>query len=264
MNLTFLGTGTSYGVPMIGCDCAVCSSNDPKNKRLRPCLLIGHEDKNMLVDTPPDLRTQCLAHGVAHVDAVLYTHEHADHVNGIDDMRRFSALQDGYITCYANSRTAGELHVRFPYCFPDAEARAGEWVRWSLPTLRTETLSGPFNLFGLRVTPMSVLHNELEVTAYRFDDADGHSVVYATDCNYISDETREKILGTNVLILDLLRERPHVSHFGLSEAVEVAREIQAGQTYFVHMSHMLEHHETNAQLPDSMELAYDGLVVDFN
>ena len=117
----------------------------------------------MLVDTPPDLRTQCLAHGVAHVDAVLYTHEHADHVNGIDDMRRFSALQDGYITCYANSRTAGELHVRFPYCFPDAEARAGEWVRWSLPTLRTETLNGPFNLFGLRVTPMSVMHNQLRI-----------------------------------------------------------------------------------------------------
>ncbi|MCS6861381.1 MAG: MBL fold metallo-hydrolase [Abditibacteriales bacterium] len=257
MQILFLGTGTSVGVPVIGCTCATCTSPDPKNKRFRPSILVSHNGKNVLVDTPPDLRSQALTFGVTRVDAVLLTHTHADHLNGLDDLRQFTNLQGEYIPLYGREEHLRRVQTTFDYAFVPGRDYPG------FPRLRGESLNGRLELFGLTITPLEVHHGGMRVSAFRFEDEAGHRVAYVTDTNHIPEATMKELTDLDVLILDALRYRPHPVHFSLAQAIAVARQLQPRQTYFTHVAHDLEHHTVNAALPPEMALAYDGLVISF-
>jgi phosphoribosyl 1,2-cyclic phosphate phosphodiesterase len=250
VRLTVLGSGTSHGIPMIGCDCAVCASDDPRDKRTRPSVLFSYNGRNILVDTSPELRLQCIACGIRQVDAILYTHFHADHIVGLDDVRRFNWLQREPITLYGDRRTLARLRQAFAYAFaqdPDYPS--------AKPELRTAIIDGPLELLGQRVTPIPLMHGSLPVYGFRVG-----KIAYCTDCNRIPDESRALLRDLDVLVLDAVRRRPHATHFNLAQAVEEAHRIGARRTYFTHIAHELKHAETNAELPDGMELAYDGLI----
>ncbi|MEP0842707.1 MAG: MBL fold metallo-hydrolase, partial [Phycisphaerae bacterium] len=219
LRVTVLGSGTSHGVPMIGCDCPVCVSTDPRDRRTRSSILIGVNGRNILVDTTPELRLQCLAHDVRRVDAVLFTHHHADHVAGLDDLRRFNHLQDAAITCFADARTGRALERMFPYAFD----HAGEYVS-SRPRLHLGVIEGPFDLFGARIVPVPLFHGQLPVLGFRVG-----RFAYCTDVSRIPDESWPLLEGLETLILDGLRHRPHPTHFNLEQAVEAARRIGAGR-----------------------------------
>lgn len=251
-----LGSGTSHGVPMIGCGCAVCASSDPRDKRTRPSIYVRMGEVRMLVDTSPELRLQCLANDIRTVDAVLFTHHHADHVAGLDDLRRFNWIMKRAMPCYGTQRTLNGLRRMFSYAF---EAAADS--PHSRPQLELrEIAEGPFEVGGAAagsgelVIPIPLMHGPMPVLGFRFG-----RFAYCTDCSVIPPESFELLGGLEVLILDALRPTPHPTHFSLEQAVETAQRIGAGRTYFTHMAHQLKHAETNAGLPDGMELAYDGL-----
>jgi len=250
--LIFLGTGTSVGVPMVGCACATCISNDPRNSRLRCGLAVGLPDGNLLVDTPTDLRTQLLRERLGTVHAVLYTHEHADHLFGLDDLRLFPFYLGHKLPLYCEARVEARIRRSFDYAFEsDAEALHPG----AIPHLTiTQITTAPFDLLGARVTPIRLRHGRLGVLGFRFGD-----IAYCTDTNGIPDESWPLLEGLDVLVLDALRPRPHATHFSLDEAVEVARRVGARRTLFTHISHELEHAATSALLPQGMDLAYDGL-----
>ncbi len=252
VRLTVLGSGTSHGIPMIGCDCAVCRSDDPRDRRTRPSVVFSFDDRHVLVDTGPELRLQALAAGLRHVDAVLYTHHHADHIVGLDDLRRFNALARAPLPVHGSAATLRGLRAMFPYAFredPDYPS--------SKPNLVPVEIDGEFELFGRRVVPIPLLHGTMPVLGFRIGD-----VAYCTDCSAIPPESWKLLEGLQVLILDGLRRRPHPTHFNITQAVEVAGRIGARRTYFTHIAHELGHRQTNAELPDGMELAYDGLVIE--
>ncbi|HID56565.1 TPA: MBL fold metallo-hydrolase [Candidatus Poribacteria bacterium] len=251
MRITFLGTGTSHGVPMIACDCPVCRSNDPKNKRTRTSILVSYNGRNILVDTTPELRIQTIRCDVRRVDAVLFTHHHADHLHGLDDLRRFSDIQRMRIPCYGNEKTIRRIETVFDYAIKAKNLGGG------IPRIETHVIKGEFELFGLRICPLKLLHGRMEILGYRFED-----VAYATDCSAIPTETAERMRGLKLLILDALRFRPHPTHFNISQALEVVERLKPERTLFVHMTHDVDHHTTNAMLPDGVELAYDGMVVE--
>lgn len=252
VQLTILGSGTSHGVPMIGCECPVCTSPDPRDKRTRTSAVFSYDGRNLLIDTGPELRLQCLACGIRRADAILFTHHHADHVVGLDDVRRFNWLQGGAITCYGNAKTIEHLRNMFSYAFLyDPEYPSAK------PQLDMQVIDGPLELFGRRVVPIPYFHGSLPVLGYRVGD-----IAYCPDCNLIPDEAAALLKGLDVLVLDALRRRPHPTHFNLEQAVEAARRIGARRTYFTHLAHELKHAETNSGLPEGMELAYDGLVVE--
>lgn len=262
MRVTVLGSGTSHGVPAIGCDCAVCSSTDPRDHRTRPSILVELTDpaaspfagavRSILVDTATDLRTQALANRVRRVDVILFTHTHADHVFGLDDVRRFNQMQKGAIACYANADTVASLRRMFAYVFEPPKQKGG-----GLPQLSLFPLAGGFSLGGLEVVPITVCHGTLPVLGFRFG-----TFAYLTDCNRIPDESWPLLDGVRTLIIDALRQRPHSTHFSVDEAIEASRRIGARRTYFTHISHDLPHAATNAQLPEGVELAYDGLTLE--
>lgn len=252
VRLTILGSGTSHGIPMIGCDCPVCRSPDPRNRRTRPSALLSYNDHHVLIDTSPELRLQCLSSGVTRVDAILFTHFHADHVAGLDDVRRFNWLARRPLDVYADERTLARLRQMFPYAF-DLDASYPS----ARPELRPVCIQGPFELFGATVTPIPYLHGPLPVLGFRVGP-----VAYCPDCSRMPDESRTLLGDLDVLVLDALRRRPHPTHFNLEQAVEEARRIGAARTYFTHIAHELEHAATNAELPRGMELAYDGLVIE--
>jgi len=256
VRITVLGSGTSQGVPAIGCDCAVCTSSDPKDKRTRPSVYIEGEGAAILVDTSTDLRMQALANRIRRVDAILFTHTHADHVMGLDDVRRFNQMQKGAIACYGDAGTVANVRKMFSYVFdPPMQIGGG------LPELVLHTIDGPLTLGGgLRVIPVPLWHGALPILGYRIG-----SFAYLTDCNRIPDESWRLLTadgGVRVIILDALRHRPHSTHFSLGEAVDVARRLGVERAYYTHISHDLAHAETNAQLPAGNELAYDGLIVE--
>ena len=254
MKITFLGTGTSTGVPMIGCDCEVCLSEDPKNKRMRPSILITVNHHNILVDTTPEFRLQAIANGIRRVDAVLFTHSHADHMHGIDDLRIFSKTQEDPILCYGNPPTLARLQHAFDYIFSPGHYKG------LLPNIKLESVGGPFSLFGQTIEPIQVMHGKTEVLGFRLGD-----FAYVTDCGQIPDESMGLLFGVETLVLDALRWEPkHPAHLTIPEAIDVSQRLRAKQTYFTHMMHLVEHHETNARLPDGIELAYDGLVLEVN
>jgi len=252
MRVILLGTGTSHGVPMIACDCPVCTSADPCDRRTRTSALVETAGRCLLIDTPPELRVQCLACGVRRVDAVLYTHGHTDHVAGLDDLRRFNALQRSRIDCYGDRATLEVLRQMFPYAFVDLPDYPS-----AKPDLRAVEVRGPFQACGVPVVPIPLMHGPMPVLGYRIGD-----FAYCTDCSAVPEASFELLGGLELLVLDGLRHRPHPTHFNLSQAVEVARRIGARRTRFTHIAHELPHAATNATLPAGMALAFDGEILE--
>lgn len=250
VRLTILGSGTSHGIPMIGCDCAVCASADPRDRRTRTSAVFSFDGHHLLIDTSPELRLQCVANGIKQADAILYTHHHADHVVGLDDVRRFNWLQRRPLTVYGSDETLARLRQMFAYAFEDDPNYPS-----ARPELRMEPLAGPIQLFGRTVTPLRYKHGPTDVTGFRVGN-----IAYCPDCNFIPDETRANLKDLDVLVLNALRHRPHPTHFTLAEAVDEAKRIGARQTYFIHIAHELPHAATEATLPAGMKLAYDGLI----
>lgn len=249
--LVFLGTGTSVGVPVIGCACETCTSTDRRNNRTRCGLALGLPEGVLLVDTPTDLRTQLLREGIGLAHSVLFTHEHADHLFGLDDVRLFPFHLQHKLPLYCEETVEARIRKSFDYAFaaPDVLHPAG------IPQLEIRRITTePFELLGARVVPVRLLHGRSEVLGFRFGN-----VAYCTDTNRIPPESWALLESLDVLILDALRPKPHVTHFSLDEAVAVAERLRPKRTYFTHISHELEHATTAAALPPDMELAYDGL-----
>lgn len=254
VHVVLLGTGTSTGVPVIGCECAVCTSDDPHNKRLRCAAWIRTAGLSLLIDAGPDVRRQALEFGIKRVDAVLYTHHHYDHVAGIDDLRPFCFDIRTPIPAFAHADTVDALTNLFGYVFSDDRYP-------SAPRLDLNTTSGPFVVTGrygqagsARVTPVEAQHGSLPVNGYRIGD-----FAYVTDVNHIPDSSLELLRGVDTLVLDALRHEPHTTHYTIGEAIQVARAIGARKTYFTHLTHTVDHATENAQLPDGISLGYDGL-----
>ena len=250
VRLTILGSGTSHGIPMIACDCRVCTSADPRDQRSRSSALFSFDDHHILIDTSPELRLQCVAQRVTRVDAICFTHAHADHLAGLDDVRRFNDLQNSELTVYGNAATLAHVQTMFAYAFSEDPAYPSY-----KPALRAVEIDGPFEVCGREVLPIPYLHGPLPVLGYRVG-----GIAYCPDCSFIPDESRALLAGLDVLVLDGLRRRPHPTHFNIEQAVEEARRIGARRTYFTHIAHELLHAETDSTLPEGMQLAYDGLV----
>jgi phosphoribosyl 1,2-cyclic phosphate phosphodiesterase len=249
----FLGTGTSHGVPMIGCDCAVCRSDDPRDTRSRPSIYVVCDDGlGVLVDTTPDLRAQALRHDIRRVDSLLFTHSHADHLMGLDEVRRYNSLNRAAMPVYGDARTLADLRRTFAYIF-DADAPRGGGV----PDLRLWTIGGAFCLGRQEVVPVPLVHGSRPILGFRFG-----RFAYLTDCNGVPETSLALLGGLDSLVLDALRHRPHPTHFTVDQAVEMARRIGARQTYFTHIAHDLGHAATCASLPAGMALAHDGLQLD--
>ena len=252
MKITLLGTGTSQGVPIIGSDHPVCKSEDPRDKRLRVSILLEWDDKSYVVDCGPDFRQQMLANDVSKIDGILFTHEHNDHVIGLDDVRPFYFRQ-GNISVYAHQRVMKELKKRFEYIFAIEDKYPGA------PTLdEYQITEAPFHLGKKKVIPINVYHGKLQVFGFRIED-----MAYVTDAKYIADEEVEKLKGVKVLILNALRKKEHNTHLNLEQAVDVARKVGAEQTYFTHISHHMGFHaEVEKELPDNIHLGYDNLKIE--
>lgn len=251
--VTVLGSGTSSGVPAIGCTCATCRSADPRDRRLRPSIHLALDGGgSILVDTSTDLRQQALTHNLTRVDAILFTHSHADHIFGLDDVRRFNMLQRAPIPAYADARTRDDLRRSFHYIFDPETPRGG-----GIPDIELRVIEGRFDVMGLDVQPVSLLHGQRPILGFRFG-----RFAYLTDCNAIPEASWPLLEGLDVVILDALRHRAHPTHFSVSEALKVVEQLAPRQTYFTHMCHDLPHEATNRTLPKGVELAYDGLTFD--
>jgi phosphoribosyl 1,2-cyclic phosphate phosphodiesterase len=252
MKITFLGTGTSQGVPVIACNCKVCTSADKKDNRLRSSIFVESEIGNIVVDTTPDFRYQMLRARVQHLEAVLVTHSHKDHIAGMDDIRAFNYFQQKPIDIYATDFSQNVIMREFAYAFADFKYPG-------IPELNLKTITDePFSIKGFPIVPIQVMHHKMPVMGFRFGD-----FTYITDANFVADEEKEKIRGSRVLVLNALRREKHISHFTLGEAIALAEELEVPQVYFTHISHQLGlHEEVNKELPAGMELAYDGLQVE--
>lgn len=253
MQITFLGTGTSQGVPVIGCRCDVCLSPDPRDKRWRPSILVRLDSGlRLLIDTSADFRSQALAFDVTRIDAVLYTHSHADHILGLDETRRYNYLQGEAIPLYGDARTLNDIRRVFDYAFQREDAAYG-----FIPRLSPFVIGGPFAIGGEDIVPVPILHGTRPILGYRIG-----RFAYLTDCSRIPDESWPLLEGLDLLVISALRHRPHPTHFSLEDAVAAARRIGATRTLFTHMCHDLGHAVTCASLPPDLQLAYDGQVAD--
>jgi len=250
--LIVLGTGTSVGVPSLGCGCDVCRSDNPRNKRTRCSVVMGLREGNLLIDTPPDLRTQLIREGIGVVHSVIYTHEHADHLMGLDDLRLFPFYLGHAVPLYCESVVEARIRKSFSYAFSDREpTHAGAVPKLEFRPISTE----PFMALGEQITPIRLRHGpRFDTLGFRIGN-----IAYCTDVNEIPEQSWSLLDGLDVLVLDALRERPHVTHFSLDEAIEAARRTGAKQVYFTHICHELDHEATNRRLPAGMSLAYDGL-----
>jgi phosphoribosyl 1,2-cyclic phosphate phosphodiesterase len=250
--LTVLGSGTSMGVPTLGCECAVCRSSDPRDRRSRPSVLVDFGGNSVLIDTTPDFREQALREKIRKIDAVLYTHAHADHVLGLDDLRPLSFLRPNKIPLYAAPEHSAIIHAMFRYAFD------GVYKFGSLPQVELKPLDGPLDLFGARFEPVSVLHGDAEVWGFRFGSA-----AYLTDFSEVPESSLDKLRGLDVLFLDALRHTPHPTHSNIENSLRIAGRLGAKRTFFTHICHDLGHEETNRMLPAGVQLAYDGLKLEF-
>jgi phosphoribosyl 1,2-cyclic phosphate phosphodiesterase len=252
LELLFLGTGTSAGVPMIACRCDVCTSRDPRDKRTRPSVVISYGKTRVLIDTTPELMLQCVANRVERIDAVVFTHGHADHIMGLDDVRRFNAVEEGPLDVWANPRTHQTLQACFSYAFrkPDPASKLFR------PHLISRTIDGPFRIGRMLWKPIPLLHGDMPVLGFRVG-----RLAYCTDVSRIPDESWPLLKGLDVLVLDALQYKKHTTHFSIEEAIEVSRRVGARQTFFTHIAHALGDAETNRALPRGIQLAHDGLVV---
>ena len=239
---------------MIGCDCAVCQSRDPRDNRTRPSVYLSLPDGTRVqIDTGPDFRTQALRHRLPRIDAVLYTHGHADHVLGLDDLRRYNHLQHGRIPCYGDTQTIGELRRTFGYIFDRATPAGG-----GLPEIDLHVVETPFTLGAAEIVPVPLWHGRRLVQGYRIG-----SLAYLTDCSAIPETSWPLLEGVDVVVLDALRHRPHPTHFTVAQALEVVERLAPSHAWFTHICHDLPHAATTASLPDGVDLAYDGLSVTF-
>jgi phosphoribosyl 1,2-cyclic phosphate phosphodiesterase len=250
--LLFLGTGTSVGVPVVGCSCPTCTSGDPRNSRTRTSAVIGLTGGTLLIDTTPDLRSQLLRERIGRVNAILYTHDHVDHVYGLDDVRPICFASGGPIPVYCEERVEQRIRKAFDYAFQPMPVPGGGVPKIHFERITTE----PFTLLGARVVPLRLRHGVFDVLGFRFGD-----LAYCTDTNEIPDATWPLLEGLDTLVLDCLRPSRHPTHFSLDEAIAVARRVNARRTLFVHMSHDIEHGAVSAALPPGVEIAYDGLAV---
>jgi phosphoribosyl 1,2-cyclic phosphate phosphodiesterase len=250
--LTVLGSGTSMGVPTIGCSCAVCHSPDPHDRRTRPSILLEFGGKFVLIDTTPDFREQAIREGIRQIDAVVYTHTHADHILGIDDLRPLSYHREGKIPLYARPDAAEFIRNMFRYIF-DADYKFGGLAR-----LELMPIDGTFELFGARFEPIPIVHGETEIFGYRFGGA-----AYLTDFSEIPESSMPLLQGLDVLFLDGLRYKPHPTHSTVENSIRIADRLKAKRVFFTHICHDLPHAETNAALPAQVRLSYDGMKLEF-
>ena len=247
LDITILGSGTSTGVPMVGCDCPVCRSKDPRNQRTRCSALLSFSGRNILIDTSTDLRQQALREDIRSIDAVLYTHSHADHVHGIDDLRSFNMRTRKAIPIYGEAETLKRLSHMFSYIFD------GETPYGFTPQLEPFTVDDPFDLFGLTFVPVPLLHGDLVVFGYRCG-----TFAYLTDCSSIPETSLPLLQGLELLVIDGLRFKPHPTHFNIPQATAMAQQIGAKRTLLTHLSHDVDHQQHTNDLPTGIELAYDG------
>lgn len=249
MTITFLGTGTSQGIPIIGCPCEVCQSLDYRDKRLRTSVHIAINDLSLVIDTGPDFRQQMLRERIHKLDAVLYTHAHRDHTAGLDDVRAYNYLQRMTMPLYGSAIMLHQLKNDFAYIFAKQDYPG-------LPQVELREIdTAPFSINDVSVTPLPVLHDKLPVLGFRIGDFS-----YITDANFIPDDTFERLAGTKILVLNALQQESHVSHFTLQQAIEVAQRVNADKTYFLHLSHKMGlHAEVSKTLPETIQFAYDGL-----
>ena len=251
--LTVLGSGTSMGVPTIGCDCAVCRSSDPRDRRTRPSVMISFNGHHVLIDTTPDFREQALREKITAVDAVLYTHTHADHILGIDDLRPLSfAHKPGRLPLYADPAAAEFLRNMFRYIF-DADYKFG-----GLPQVELKTIDGPVELFGARFQPVTVIHGETPILAFRFGSA-----AYLTDHSDVPPDSLDRLRNLDILFLDALRYKPHPTHSTVEQALRIVNEVKPKRAFFTHICHDLPHAATDGSLPPGVRLAYDGMKLEF-
>lgn len=249
MRITFLGTGTSVGVPSVGCECDTCKSDDPRDKRLRTSVLIEHEGNNILIDASTDFRQQALRCGLKHLAAILFTHSHADHCFGLDDTRPIM-FRDGAIPVYATEVTWEGLRRIYSYVFEPAPYPG-------VPRIVPYKISGEFDLLGLKVEPLTVIHGKLPVSAFRIE-----GFAYVTDCNLIPEAACDRLKGLDLLVIDALRFKKHPTHMSLDQALGYVELLKPRRALLTHISHDIKHAETSGHLPESVELAYDGLLVD--
>jgi phosphoribosyl 1,2-cyclic phosphate phosphodiesterase len=255
MRLTFLGTGTSFGVPQVGCSCAVCRSTDPRDRRSRSAALVETGNGTILIDTPPELRLQLIAGGVTRVDAVVYTHEHADHISGVDDLRIFSVRQRGALPVYGPPETLDRLRSSFSYIFDGQRVYEGT----SKPDLDLRPLEPgrPVEIAGTEVLPLAFRHGHLRVYGYRIG-----GLAYITDAKAVDQPEQRRLQGLDTLVLNALWWRPHPTHMSIAEAIETAQSLGARRTYLTHLTHETGHAELAARLPAGIVPAYDGLIVE--
>ena len=254
MKFTFLGTGTSHGIPMIGCDCDVCTSNDPKNKRRRCSLYIVADGQHLIIDTPPDFREQVLTFGVKRVDAIFLTHPHADHIFGFDDVRRFSNLQQRHIPVYGSPETMRQMRIKFDYVDRQSHSFGG------VPRVDFMDQTEPVSLGDIQVTPLPVLHGNDTIYGYLIE-ADGKRLGYIPDCSAIADDTFQLLVNMDVMILDGLRPKKHPTHFSIGECIETLQQINAKHSFLTHLTHDSEHHALQAQLGNAVMVPWDGLEI---
>ena len=252
--LTVLGSGTSMGVPTIGCDCAVCHSADPHDRRTRPSVMMTYAGRNVMIDSTPDFREQALREQIKRLDAVLYTHTHADHILGIDDLRPLSyAHKPGKLPLYAHPRAAETLRNMFRYIFE------GKYKFGGLPQVELIPIEGPIELFGASFEPVTVIHGETPIFGFRFGSA-----AYLTDHSDVPAETLDKLRGLDILFLDALRHTPHPTHSTVEQSLKIVEEVKPKRAFFTHICHELEHEATNAALPPHVRMSYDGMKLEFD
>jgi len=251
IKVTFLGTGTSQGIPLVACNCHVCTSNNPKDKRLRTSILIETDKTRIVIDSGPDFRQQLLREKTNKLDAVVFTHEHKDHIAGLDEVRAFNYINKQKMPVYASERVQTALQREFAYIF--AEEKYPGIPEIELYTINNE----PFYVGDILLEPIDVLHYKLPVKGFKVGN-----FAYITDANFIAEDEKKKLSGLNVLVLNALRREPHISHFTFSEAQELVQELKPKKAYFVHMAHQLGlHNEVSKELPNNIELAFDGLQI---
>ncbi|MEI7897298.1 MAG: MBL fold metallo-hydrolase [bacterium] len=251
LKVTFLGTGTSIGVPVITCDCPVCISDDPRDKRNRTSVMLEVNGLTFVIDCGPDFRHQMLQQRVMNLDAVIFTHEHRDHIAGLDDVRAFNYVLNKKIDIYGTHRVMDAIRIEFPYIFSESRY-------FGAPQLNVHVIDDqPFSIMGIEFIPVNVMHENLPVTGFRVGD-----FTYITDASYISEPELEKIKGSKVVVLNALRNSKHVSHFSVSEAVDILKKLKPEAAFLTHLSHFVgRHEEVNKKLPEFIQLAYDGLEI---